>query len=315
MRWLPPLTAIRAFEAVGRHGVAAAASKLNVTPAAIYHQVRTLEAELGVRLFTRSKQGLVLTLKGEQYLAQVGQTLDTLNECSRAIRADTFGNRLVIDSLTSFATDFLVPRLSRFRSAYPDISVEFLTLKNSGGRVRFEKTGAHVAIRGGGAAGHWPGLRAERLVHETFFPVCTPALMEGPHPLRRPADLAHHTILNVTSTPEGWRDWLDAAAEQGEDIGGVDLDGSIRFDLIHMSMMAAVKGVGVDLARAPLVDHWMEAGALVAPFGLKLTSTLSYWLICPEPFSQTPQFKAFRAWIFDELRASRYVQEEEEFPV
>ena len=311
MRWLPPLTAIRAFEAVGRHGILAASSRLNVTPAAIYHQIRILEAELGVQLFIRSKQGLTLTLKGQQYLAQVGQTLDALHESSRNIRADTYGNKLVIDSLTSFATDFIVPRIAGFRAAYPDIEIEILTLKNYGGRLNFEKTGAHVAIRGGAAAGHWPGFRAERLVHETFFPVCAPALLKGSHPLKLPSDLAHHTLLNVTSTPEGWKDWLAAAAEQGDDVSEVTLERSMKFDLIHMSMMAAVNGVGVDLARAPLVDHWMKSGALVAPFDLKLTSTLSYWLICSERFTKTVQFGAFRCWLLDELRASPYIQDRE----
>lgn len=312
MRWLPPLTAVRTFEAVGRHGVAQAASKLNVTPAAIYHQIRTLEAELGVPLFTRSKNGLVLTLKGEKYLSQVTSTLDALHECSRNIRDNSSGNRLVIDSLTSFGTDFLAPRLKNFRAAYPDIELEILTLAT--GRVKFEKTGAHIAIRGGGAAGHWPGLRAEKLVHETFFPVCSPALLDGPMPLKCPADLAKHTLLNVTSTAEGWRDWLSAAAARGEDVSEVNLDQSIRFDLIHMSMQAAIQGVGVDLARAPLVDYWMDRGALVAPFDLKVTSTMSYWLICPEPYAITPQFKAFRTWIYDEIRASPYIQEDVPLP-
>lgn len=307
MRWLPPLTALRAFEAVGRFGVARAASELNVTPAAIYHQIRTLEADLGVSLFTRTKgRGLVLTLKGETYLSQIATIFDQLYESSRQIRAESERNRLVIDSLTSFATDFLIPRLPRFIEANPDVDLEIITPTKGFGRIKFETTGANIAIRGGGGSGHWPGFHAERLTHETMFPVCAPALTRGPNAIRRPADLAKHMLLSVTRAPEGWRDWLDAAAAAGEDVSQINLEQAIRFDLFHLSMGAAVQGVGVDLARSPLVDHYLDSGALVAPFDLHVTSTLSYWIICADSFALTPQYLAFRDWIVAELGAGRH---------
>lgn len=308
MRSLPPLTALRAFEAVGRHGVMRAAQQLNVTPAAVYHQIRALESDLGVTLFSRVKgKGLSLTRKGEEYLGKIASIFDQISESSRQIRAATPQKLLVIDSLTSFATDFLVPRLPRLLDADPDIQLQILTPSKGFSRIRFEKTGAQLAIRGGSTAGHWPGLHAEMLVHETMFPVCAPALLKGNNALRSPADLARHRLLDVPSTPEGWREWIDAAAASGEDMEHVSVESALKFDLIHLSTLAAVQGVGVDLARAPLVDRHLESGALVVPFDLKVRTKLSYWLICPEPFAETELYETFRGWILNELARSKYI--------
>ena len=290
--------------------MARAAADLNVTPAAIYHQIRALETELGVALFTRAKgRGLVLTRKGETYLTEVAQIFDQIHDSARKIRDDSWRSRLVVDSLTSFATDFLIPRLSGFIEAYPDIELEILTATNSFGRIRLETTGADLAIRGGSVAGQWEGLYAEQIVHETMFPVCAPGLLRGPKAIRRPADLAKHTLLTVAKAPEGWRDWLDAAAAAGEDVSGIRLDHAIKFDLFHLSMTAAVQGIGVDLARAPLADRYLESGAVVAPFDLRVTSQMSYWLVCAPQFAETPVYRAFRDWLLSEINASKYIRE------
>lgn len=302
MDWLPPLTALRAFEAAGRYGVARAAKELNVTRAAISHQIRVLEMELGVALFTRSNRGMTLTRKGKEYLEEVAASFDAIQRSSRRLRDPSSGHRLMIDSLTSFATDFLLPRIHRFHARHPEIELEIITPTRSGGVIGFEQTGANIAIRGGSVAGSWPDLHAEKLAHEIHFPVCAPALLKGRNAIRQPADLAKHTLLYVTSAPEGWRDWLAAAAAGGEDVSKITLDHTLRFDLFTMSMTAAVNGIGVDLARSPLVDHWMENGFLVAPFKLKVTSKLAYWLICSEAFAVTPTFRAFREWVFAELK-------------
>src|SRR5215472_1662147 len=224
MDWLPPLTALRAFEAVGRFGVAGAARELNVTRAAILHQIRVLETELGVALFIRSNRGLTLSLKGQEYLSQVTASFDALHESSRRLKNPEFGRYLVVDSLTSFATDFMVPRLHRFYETNQDITLEIKTLTAWYGTIEFERTGAHVAIRGGAKDGDFPGLRAEKLAHEIHFPVCAPSLLKGPRAIKRPSDLARHPILAATVAPEGWRDWLAAAQEAGEDVSGVTLE-------------------------------------------------------------------------------------------
>lgn len=303
MDWLPPLTALRAFEAVGRFGVAGAARELNVTRAAILHQIRVLEAELGVALFIRSNRGLTLSVKGQEYLTQVTSSFDALHESSRRMKNPDSARQLVLDSVTSFATDFIVPRLHRFYATNPDVTLEIKTLTAWYGPIEFERTGANVAIRGGVMAGDFPGLSAEKLSHEIHFPVCSPELLKAPNGLRSPADLARFPLLDATVAPEGWRDWLAAAEAAGIDVSGVNLDNARRFDLFTMSMTAAMQGVGVDLGRSPLVDHWMEQGLLVAPFDLAVTSKRSYWLICREAFAETSEFRGFRNWLIDELDA------------
>lgn len=300
--WLPPLTALKVFEAVGRHGVTRAAAQLNVTPAAIHHQIRVLEADTGVTLFERDKRkGLVLTARGKSYFADVAAAFDQLYESSRKVRERKSNDRIVVDSLTSFATDFLIHRLPRFIAEYPSIELEIITPSKGFGRINFERTGAHVAIRGGGGAGHWPDCRAEMLVKETMFPVCAPSLLKGIQPLDKPADLARHTLLNVNKTPEGWADWLQEAQTAGHDVTDISLDQAINFDLIHLSMMAAAQGVGIDLGRAPLVDHYLASGHLVELFDVRFVSTMSYWLICQEGFEKSETFQAFRNWLVGEI--------------
>ncbi|HEX7947482.1 MAG TPA: LysR substrate-binding domain-containing protein [Phenylobacterium sp.] len=305
MDWLPPLTALRAFEAVGRFGVAGASRELNVTRAAILHQIRVLEAELGVVLFIRSNRGLTLSVKGQEYLLQVTASFDALHESSRRLKNPDSGKQLVLDSVVSFATDFIVPRLHRFYATNPDINLEIKALTKWYGPVEFERTGANVAVRGAGLDNEFPGLKAEKLAHEIHFPVCSPELLKGPKAIRKPADLIKHHLLDTTVAPEGWRDWIATARAAGVDLGSLSLEEARRFDMFNMSMTAAIHGVGVDLGRSPLVDHWMEQGLLAAPFDTDLayTSKRSYWLVCRESFAETPEFMAFRNWLMDELDA------------
>lgn len=303
MARLPPLTALRAFEAVARLGVAGASAELNVTPAAISHQIRALEGEIGLPLFARTKRGLELNKAGREYLHDVAAGLQLISDGTRRLMNPFRTQRLVVDSLTSFANSFIVPRLANFYRDHPDVELELKTLQPGFNRVDFERSGAHVAIRGGGVAGEWPGLRAERLAHEVYFPVCAPHLMSGTNAIRTPSDLGSRTLLVVTTTPEGWGEWLTAATAAGYDVGGVDLRNSLRFDTIHSAMIAAIYGIGVDLGRSPLVDQAISLGQLVAPFNLKVSSTLAYWMIYPEASLELAAFQHFRKWLLQELLA------------
>lgn len=300
-RWLPPLTALKTFEAVGRAGMAGAAVELNVTPAAINHQIRALEADLGIKLFTRTKTGLVLNKSGREYLSDIAASFDLLYSATRRIKNPARSQRLVIECLTSFANDFIIPRLGAFYRDYPDIELEFRTLRRPRARLDLAHTGAHVAITGGNVAGEWPGLNAERLSYETFFPVCSPAIQSGPNPLNRPSDLARHTLLVVSAAPEGWAEWLAAARDVDGDVGNVTLDNALRFDNFHSSSLAAIQGIGVDLGRAPLVNQALACGDLVAPFNIRVRSTASYWLIYPDNAGDMPAFRLFRDWLCREL--------------
>jgi len=303
MAQLPPLTALRAFEAVARLGVAGASGELNVTPAAISHQVRVLEAELGVTLFARTKRGLELNKAGRDYLYAVAGGLKLISDGTRRLMNPYRTQRLVVDSLTSFANAFIVPRLANFYREHPDVELEIRTLLPGFNRVDFERSGAHVAIRGGGAAGEWPHLKAERLAHEVYFPVCSPEFLSGNNAIVAPSDLANRTLLVVTTTPEGWNEWLEAATAAGHDVTGVDLRNSLRFDTIYSSMLAAISGVGIDLGRSPLVDLAIAQGQLVSPFELKAMSTYAYWMVYPEASCELPAFRSFRQWLLQELDA------------
>jgi LysR family glycine cleavage system transcriptional activator len=302
-RWLPPLTALRTFEAVARLGVAGAAAELNVTPAAISHQIRLLEAELEVPLFTRSKAGLSLNVAGRRYLSDVAAGFDTIFAGTRRLKNPEREDRLVVDSLTSFANDVIIPRLGRLYRRFPKFELQLNTLSRPFIPLDFGRTSAHAAIRGGGVAGQWRDLIAEKLAHEVFFPVCAPALMHGPLAIRSPADLANHPLIAVSSTPEGWPEWLAAAKAQGMDVHAIDTDQPIRFDTIHSATLAAMEGIGIDLGRSPLVDRVIDSGRLVAPFDLRVVSTHAYWLVYPESSRALPAFQTFRRWLFDELPA------------
>lgn len=309
-RWLPSLTALRTFEAVGRLGVADAAAELNVTPAAISHQIRVLEAELGVTLFARSKKGLVLNKLGRSYLADVVGGFEAIFAGTRRLTNPARTERLVVDCLTSFANDVIVPRLGPLYRENPKLELELQTLQRTLGAPDFGRTAAHAAIRGGGVAGEWPGLIAEKLAHEVFFPVCAPSVMQGNDPLLTPSDLANRTLVVVTGAPEGWNEWLSAAGREGHDVAGVDVHHALRFDTIHSAMLAAIEGIGVGLGRGPLVDHAIAAGRLVAPFELRVVSTYAYWLIYPEASLHLPAFQVFREWLFDQLSQAAAVRPE-----
>jgi LysR family glycine cleavage system transcriptional activator len=301
MRWLPSLTALRTFEAVARLGVAGAAGELNVTAAAISHQVRALEADIGVSLFARTKRGLELNKAGREYLRDVAAGFELISNGTRRMMNPYRTQRLVVESLTSFANSFLVPRLASFYREHPDIELEIQTLSARYSRVNFERSGAHVTICGGSVAGEWPDFAAERLAHEVYYPVCAPSMLTGPNPLRIPADLADRTLLVVTTTPEGWNEWLAAAAARGLDVSGVDLRNSLRFDTIHSAEVAAIHGVGVDLGRGPLVQTAIASGQLVEPFDVRVTSTLAYWMVYPHASLELPAFEHFRRWLLAEI--------------
>lgn len=302
MRRLPPLTALRAFEAVGRLGnVREAADELNVTPAAVSHQIRALEEHLDAELFSRTSRALQLTRSGGDLLAAVSAAFDLLHEGADRLARRTQHQPLVVNSLPTFASNFLVPRLSQFHGAHPEIEIEINTAGKFGEPLDLRKMGADVAIRAGLHEGAWPGLTAERLVPEEMFPVCAPSLLKGPHALRSPADLADQTLITVSRTPEGWPDWLQAARDRGWAVEGVDPDRGLRFDTIQLAMTAAIEGMGVVIGRRPLVDAYLQSGLLVSPFDLTVTSKLAYWLVYLPTAMRTERLQAFRAWLRGEL--------------
>jgi LysR family glycine cleavage system transcriptional activator len=301
MRRLPPLTALRVFEAVGRAGnVRAAAQELNVTPAAISHQIRLLEEHIGADLFVRASRGLVLTPAGAQFYQHVSEAFDHLVEAARKIpgaRAQT----VRVHSLPSFASCWLVPRLTKFYSSNPGIDVEISTVGDLGQPVDLTSLGVDFAIRVGISASQWTGVRCEKLVHEQMFPVCAPELLRSGHPLRTPRDIAAHTLLQVSRRAEGWPEWLAAAQAKGLPCCDLDPDHGPKFDTIQMAITAAIEGMGIAMGRLPLVEDHLESGALVEPFALRVTSRNAYWLLSAGAVPLTEGAATFRAWVFGEL--------------
>jgi LysR family transcriptional regulator, glycine cleavage system transcriptional activator len=288
---LPSLNGLRAFEAAARHlSFTQAASELNVTQTAISHQIRRLEEELGIRLFIRKNRALALTPQARDYLPGVRAAFNDLRLATdRLLRKDD-DNVLTISTLASLAAKWLLPRLSTFQETHPGIDVRITT---STGLVDFRNGDVDAAIRYG--RGHWPGIRADWLMADELFPVCSPALLKGDRPLKCPQDLAHHTLLHTTSGYEDdWRLWLTAA--------GLPADISSKpttatFDLIFMTLQAAIDGTGVAMGRTSYVQDDIAKGRLVVPFKIALPADAGFYLVSPETAAEPPKLAAFRKWL------------------
>ena len=286
-RQLPPLNALRAFEAAGRHlSFTKAADELHVTPAAISHQVKALEERLGIKLFHRRNRSLLLTEAGQAYLVPLRDAFERLAAATDRLVARDRTGTLTVSALSSFAATWLVPRLKRFRELHPDIDVR---LSASDHLVDFAREDVDVAVRYG--RGDWPGLCVERLLTEDIFPVCSPKLLEGAHPLRRPQDLGHHTLLH-DEMRISWRMWLLAAG-----VEGVDPDRGPSFNHSSMVIEAAVDGQGVALGRSVLVDAELASARLVKPFEISLPAEYAYYIVCPDASAERPKVRAFRDWL------------------
>ncbi len=294
-RKLPPLNALRAFEAAARQlSFTRAGQELHVTQAAISHQVKALEEWLGLALFRRRGRAIVLTENGQSYLAAVREGLDLLAAATDRLTKRQDSGILTVATLASFAAAWLVPRLGRFRALHADIDVRVAA---SDEMVDFGRDDVDLAIRYGG--GLWPGLEVMPLMTEDLFPVCSPALLQGPHPLRQPDDLRFHTLLH-DDMRETWRIWLLAAG-----VEGVDPDRGPGFNLSALVVNAAVDGQGVALARSALIGDHLSTGRLVQPFELELPAEYSYYLVCPARALEHPKVRAFRDWVLAEVEADR----------
>ncbi|MCJ8208005.1 transcriptional regulator GcvA [Pseudomonas sp. RGM2987] len=291
---IPSLNGLKAFESAARHmSFTQAAQELNVTQTAISHQIRRLEDELGVRLFLRAKDGLTLTQEGRAYLPGVRSAFNELRHSTESLLGRRENNTLTISTLVSFASKWLLPRLGSFQEAFANIDVRVTA---STELTDLRKAGIDAAIRYG--RGDWPGLRADPLMSDEIFPVCSPRLLEGPNALEAPADLARHTLLQVSGmTGDDWNLWLDAAGQPQELAEGSRL----TFDLAMMAVQAAIDGLGVCIGRSTYVDEDLKAGRLVAPFDLKLKSDLGFYLVTPLESANSTKVQAFRGWLIEQV--------------
>jgi LysR family glycine cleavage system transcriptional activator len=291
---LPSLNAMRAFEAAARHlSFSRAADELHVTKAAVSHQVKALEDELGLPLFRRLNRALMLTDAGQTLYPAVSEALAIMGTAVARLKRQDQAGGLTVTMLDSFAAIWLVPRLGRFRTLHPEIDVRISTSDDS---VDFSQSDVDLAIRYG--AGRWPGVHAERIMTEEIFPVCAPALLERGPRLEKPADLNNHTLLHDYGL-ETWRRWLTA-------VGATDVDAERGPHYHHSNLVlqAAEQGDGVALARSVLAADALASGRLVRPFDIILPAEYAYYVVCPPDHLKRPKVKAFRDWLFAESMAA-----------
>jgi LysR family transcriptional regulator, glycine cleavage system transcriptional activator len=292
-RRLPPLNSLRAFEAVARHlSVTKAADELAVTPAAVSHQIKTIEDHLGLELFQRTKGVLLLTDVGQAILPGIREGFEKFAAAIEQI--DNLGDAgiLTISVAPSFAAKWLLPRLEGFQAKHPEIDVR---VGASMALTDFHSDGVDLAIRYG--AGKYPDLHCERLLAEAVFPVCSPKLLNGPHKLDTLDALRHHTLLHDDSPDDdpscpSWPMWLKAA-------GAKDIDGARgpRFNQSSLVVEASVLGRGLALAKASLAAADLAEGRLVKPFGTSVPVDFAYHLVCPEAKLALRKVALFASWL------------------
>jgi len=293
-RNLPPLVALRAFEAAARNGsFVGAAQELSITPAAVSQQVRYLEERLKVSLFIRHTRSIESTPIGAEYAAALGIAFDQIAAASERVRVDDHNDRLTIATTPSFAAQWLMPRLIRFQNQHPELDVR---LSTSNALADFARHDVDVAVRYG--MGEWSGLSAELLLRTEHFPVCSPALLNGQFPLKTPSDLRHQTMLHLMV--DEWTEWL-VAAGVGELVGRR----GPQYSDAGLLTQAASEGHGVALGQWVLVADDLAAGRLVEPFALRIPSDHAYYVVAPSGSLDRPKVLAFRRWLQDEATRPR----------
>jgi LysR family glycine cleavage system transcriptional activator len=290
----PPLSGLRAFEAVARHlSATRAAEELAVTQPAVTQQVHRLEALLGVRLVRRDGRRLALTPEGQAYAASLARAFEQIRlgteRCLQARQAGT----LTVALLPTLATRWLIPRLPGFQARHPKIEVRLATAASPEAEPRAD---VDLAIRFG--RGRWPGLKADWLMADDSFPVASPELLRR-QPLARPTDLSRHTLLQVAAEPRtgDWWRWLAAAG-----VTRLKPVGRLSFPSSTQAIEAALAGLGVALAHRPFVADDLASGRLMQPFRLVVAGEGGYWLAARREDAALPRLRAFRDWLLDELR-------------
>ena len=290
LRRLPPLNALKAFEAAARHeSFTRASEELCVTQGAVSHQVKALEAQLGLKLFNRERQRLAITEAGRDYLAVVRDAFDRIALGTERLVQRQSSGVLTVSTSPDFAAKWLVGRLGRFAEAHPDIDLRVSATLH---HVDFAREEVDLAVRHGD--GNWPGLEVVRLTSDELFPVCSPKLLRGRHALREPADVLRHPLLHLDDRTY-WPRWLEAA--------GVRAEGPLQGPVMNRASMlidAAIDGQGIALARTALAAGDLIAGRLAKPFAISLPVSRTYWIVCPRATASLPKIATFRAWLLAE---------------
>ena len=289
---MPPLDALRVFEAAARRGsFNGAADELNLTASAISHRIRSLEDLLGVPLFERAHRRVVLTAEGARYAESVADALAILRSATRRLSARRESGPLTMSLAPAFAMRWLLPRFARFQERHPEIEVRFLSTSNV---HNFDSGDLDMAVRYG--RGNWPGLEAEWLMALDAIAVCTPAVATADPPLLVPSDVIHRTRIQVENRPDDWRMWMLAAR-----VDGVDPTTGPSFQSIPEALEAALGHVGMAIADRQVVARELEDGRLIEPFDVHMPTTAAYYIVYPPGGSEDQRIRAFRDWVLEEV--------------
>ena len=293
---LPPLSALRAFEAAARlTSFSKAADELNVTPAAISHQIHALEQDLGVRLFNRLNRSVELTASARVLLPGLSDAFAGIQASVRRLRAHNDTGTLTVTASPSFAAKWLVVRLNRFQERWPDVDVRISATDNV---IDLTAGDFDIAIRYGG--GRYPGLDVEPLLKNEVFPACSPRLLENGPPLRTPDDLRRHALIHDQAVDRdplapSWPMWLKAAG-----VTGFSGTSGITFSASYLALEAAIAGHGVVLATSTIAAADLAAGRLVRLFSLALPDLFAYYIVTAPGALERAKVKAFRNWLRQE---------------
>jgi LysR family glycine cleavage system transcriptional activator len=294
-RPLPPLNALRAFEATARHlSFSKAAEELHVTPAALSHQIRGLEDLLGLKLFVRRPRSIELTEAARLIQPGIRTAFESMRVAIDQLDQGRKDRVLVVSSTPGLTAKWLVPRLYRFLARHPDIDTRITA---SVGYANFATDGVDIGIRL--SSGVHPDLYVEKLSDEWLLPLCSPRLLEADPPLLSPADLPRFNLIQIDlpGVVPTWGDWMQLAG-----IDGIDTRRGLRLNVADHALDAASEGAGVVLGYKVVASHDLGLGRLVAPFGPEIpVPGRSYHFVCPKGEEKRPVIKAFRDWVFDEI--------------
>jgi LysR family glycine cleavage system transcriptional activator len=287
-RTLPPLNALRAFEAAGRLGsFKEAAAELHVTHGAVSQHVRALEEWLGASLFERHNRRVALTPAAKAYLAEIGPLFEQLSQATaRYGFPETVSRTLSVNAPATFTLRWLVPRLAAFRAAHPDVDVKVETSNES---LESLREIYDVVVRGGPDTFYGYSMRP--FLSEERIPVCSPALLQR-LPLRTPDDLRQHTLLHTSSLPRVWPDWLASAR-----IPALRPAAALTFDHFYLTLQAAIDGIGIAMGPTALVAGDLAAGRLVVPFAGPRLPSRSYCTYVADGKSADELVALFRSWL------------------
>lgn len=295
---IPPLNALKAFEASARHlSFTRAAEELFVTQAAISHQIKSLEEFLAIKLFMRKNRSLLLTEEGQSYYLDIKDVFNALHDATERLLARGEKGAITVSLQPSFAIQWLVPRLNAFNALNPDIDVRIKAVDQPDGSLTED---VDIAIYYG--RGRWANVNAEKLHTEHLVPVCSPLLLQGKKQINTLEDLTHHTLLHDTSRRD-WKRWFKEA-----NIKGTNVNHGPIFSHSSMVLQAAVYGQGIALAQSVLAKPDIVAGRLVAPVSHTLVSKNAFYIVCREHQVEIGKIAAFRDWVLETVE-----QEQDEF--